>query len=229
MSEQTYVDQGLYWEKSAHPILRYIASRYRPDLLLVGDPVTDEFSHQFLGLITPTVPGGDANPAYDDVDIDGVKDGRVAQRRAFIETAYAGADHTLALARSLMGRDPTTFVSSDHGFAPQFLAIDASLPLVNLGLLSGAADEQLPARDGRRDHRQGQGLLGRRRGADLPERRRARPGSAARQRAQPHVARRHAEPELHPRSAHSREPGRRHGRRDQGGLPRPDGPERLDA
>ena len=29
-----------------------------------------------------------------------------------------------------------TFVSSDHGFAPQFLAIDASKPLVDLGLLS---------------------------------------------------------------------------------------------
>ena len=27
-------------------------------------------------------------------------------------------------------------MSSDHGFAPQFLAIDASLPLVELGLLS---------------------------------------------------------------------------------------------
>ena len=35
-----------------------------------------------------------------------------------------------------MGKDPTTFVSSDHGFAPQFLAVDASLPLVELGLLS---------------------------------------------------------------------------------------------
>ena len=35
-----------------------------------------------------------------------------------------------------MGKFPTTFVSSDHGFAPQFLAIDASLPLVQLGLLS---------------------------------------------------------------------------------------------
>ena len=33
-------------------------------------------------------------------------------------------------------RDLTTFVSSDHGFAPQFLAIDASKVLVDLGLLS---------------------------------------------------------------------------------------------
>ena len=35
-----------------------------------------------------------------------------------------------------MGHDPTTFVSSDHGFAPQFLAIDASKVLVDLKLLS---------------------------------------------------------------------------------------------
>ena len=35
-----------------------------------------------------------------------------------------------------MGKDPTTFVASDHGFAPQFLAIDASKVLVDLGLLS---------------------------------------------------------------------------------------------
>ena len=33
-------------------------------------------------------------------------------------------------------RDLTTFVGSDHGFAPQFLAIDASKVLVDLGLLS---------------------------------------------------------------------------------------------
>ena len=57
--------------------------------------------------------------------------------RALHPEAYQEADETLALARKLMGRSPNTFVSSDHGFAPQFLAIDASLPLVELGLLSG--------------------------------------------------------------------------------------------
>ena len=31
---------------------------YQPDLALVGYPVTDEFQHQFLGLVTPTVPDG---------------------------------------------------------------------------------------------------------------------------------------------------------------------------
>ena len=47
-----------------------------------------------------------------------------------------GADATLALVQSLMPRKANTFVSSDHGFAPQFLAIDASKVLVDLGLLS---------------------------------------------------------------------------------------------
>jgi hypothetical protein len=59
----------------------------------------------------------------------------VAQR-GLHQRAYSGADATLALAQSLMPANISTFVSSDHGFAPQFLAIDASRVLVDLGLLS---------------------------------------------------------------------------------------------
>ncbi|TLN28540.1 hypothetical protein FDZ74_00435, partial [bacterium] len=136
VSEETYVEQGLYWEAAHHPILEYIVQTYDPDLLMVGYPGTDEFSHQFLGLITPTLPNGDPNPAYDDVQVNGTPDGRVAERTAFIQAAYEGSDATLGLARSLMGKNTTTFVASDHGFAPQFLAIDASKVLVDLGLLS---------------------------------------------------------------------------------------------
>ncbi|MGH9227308.1 MAG: 5'-nucleotidase C-terminal domain-containing protein [Acidimicrobiales bacterium] len=135
-SEETYVEQGLFWSTAHLPMLEYVAKTYEPDLLLVGMPTTDEFQHQFLGLVSPTLPGGAANPAFDDVDLNGVPDGRVAEREAFIRTAYRESDETLTLARSLIGKDPTTFVASDHGFAPQFLAIDASQPLVELGLLS---------------------------------------------------------------------------------------------
>ncbi len=135
-SEETYVQQGLYWSTGHTPMLTYVARTYRPDLLLAGYPTTDEFQHQFLGLVSKTLPNGAANPAYDDVDLNGVADGRVAAREGFLRTAYQGADATLALARSLVGRDPTTFVASDHGFAPQFLAVDASKVLVDLGLLS---------------------------------------------------------------------------------------------
>ncbi len=136
VSEQTYVDQGLYWATGHTPMLKYVVKTYKPDLLLAGVPTTDEFQHQFLGLVTRTLPNGHANPAYDDVNLDGVKDHRVSQRSKFIRQAYIEADETLALARKLMARDPTTFVASDHGFAPQFLAIDASKVLVDLGLLS---------------------------------------------------------------------------------------------
>ena len=135
-SEETYVEQGQYWSTAHLPMLKYVAQTYKPDLLLVGYPITDEFQHQFLGLVTKTLPGGAANPAYDDVNLDGVKDDRVKEREAFIRSAYDGADKTLTLARKLVGRDPTTFVASDHGFAPQFLAVDASKVLVDLGLLS---------------------------------------------------------------------------------------------
>ncbi len=136
VSEDTYAQQGLAWTKAHWPILSYIGKHYRPDLLLAGFPTTDEFSHQFLGLLTKKLPNGDRNPAYDDADLNHVKDGRVAARENYLRQAYAGADATLKLARSLVGHDPTTFVSSDHGFAPQFLALDASKVLVDLGLLS---------------------------------------------------------------------------------------------
>jgi len=135
-SEETYVQQGLYWATGHLPMLQYVANTYHPDLLLVGFPTTDEFQHQFLGLVTATLPGGQANPAFDDVDLNGVADGRVGAREGFLRQAYQGADATLTLARKLLGKDPTTFVSSDHGFAPQFLAVDASKVLVDLGLLS---------------------------------------------------------------------------------------------
>jgi 2',3'-cyclic-nucleotide 2'-phosphodiesterase (5'-nucleotidase family)/predicted AlkP superfamily phosphohydrolase/phosphomutase len=136
VSEDTYVEQGLYFEKSNQPLMRYIVDKYQPDLLVAGYPVTDEFQHQFLGLVTKTLPNGAANPAYDDVEVNGTPDGRAGQRESYLRRSYQGADATLALARRLMGREPTTFVSSDHGFAPQFAAIDASKVLVDLGLLS---------------------------------------------------------------------------------------------
>src|SRR5262245_56233333 len=137
VSEETYAQQGVYWEKLYQPLIRYIMRVYKPDLALVGYPATDEVQHQFLGLVTPMLPNGDPNPSYDDVDLNGVPDGRVAQREAFIRRAYKGSDATMRIAQKFMHDDDlTTFVSSDHGFAPQFLAIDASKVLVDLGLLS---------------------------------------------------------------------------------------------
>ncbi len=140
VSEETYVEQGLYWERGHLPLILYILRTYKPDLVLAGYPVTDEFQHQFLGLVTPRLPNGDRNPAYDDVQVDGTPDGRVKQRTLFLKRAYLGADLTLAVlqwfVRSGHSDKVNTFVASDHGFAPQFLAIDASRVLVDLGLLS---------------------------------------------------------------------------------------------
>jgi 2',3'-cyclic-nucleotide 2'-phosphodiesterase (5'-nucleotidase family) len=137
VSEETYMEQGAYWARSYHPLIKYVLDTYKPDLALVGDPVTDEVQHQFLGLVTKKLPNGAANPAYDDVEVNGTPDGRVKQREAFIRDAYKGADATMRLAQAHMrDRDLTTFVASDHGFAAQFAAIDASKVLVDLGLLS---------------------------------------------------------------------------------------------
>jgi 2',3'-cyclic-nucleotide 2'-phosphodiesterase (5'-nucleotidase family) len=136
VSEETYIEQGLYWEKAHHPLIKYILDKYKPDLAMVGYPVTDEVQHQFLGLVTKRLPNGAKNPAYDDVQVNGTPDGRVKEREAFIRRAYQGSDATMRLAQDrLKDKDLTTFVSSDHGFAPQFAAIDASRVLVDLGLL----------------------------------------------------------------------------------------------
>ena len=43
VSEETYVQQGLYWEVLYHPLIRYIIKHYRPDLAMIGYPITDEF------------------------------------------------------------------------------------------------------------------------------------------------------------------------------------------
>ena len=137
VDEDTYVQQGLMWKDSIHAYLRYIFNtlNVKPDLLMLGTPVTDEFQHQFTGLITPKDLDGDRNPYFDDLNADGNKDRRIKQREGYIRASYEEADETLGLGRSLMGKkDTTVFASSDHGFAPQWYAVNASKVLVDAGL-----------------------------------------------------------------------------------------------
>lgn len=140
VDEDTYVEQGLMWKDAHWAYLEYILGPapaglgVKPDLLLVGTPVTDEFQHQFMGLVTPTDIDGNPNPFYDDVTDDDVPDGRVDEREGYIRSAYEEADSTLDLARDLMARKANVFVSSDHGFAPQWYAVNVSKVLVDLGL-----------------------------------------------------------------------------------------------
>ena len=64
VDEDTYVEQGLMWKDAHWAYLRYIFGPLGvdPDLLLLGNPVTDEFSHQFLSLTVPKDMDGDPNP-----------------------------------------------------------------------------------------------------------------------------------------------------------------------
>jgi hypothetical protein len=96
--------------------------------------VTDEFSHQFMGLVTPTDIDGAPNPYFDDLNGDGVRDGRIAVREGYIRSAYHEADARLARSRALLGGNPTTMAGSDHGFAAQWYAVNASKVLVDAGL-----------------------------------------------------------------------------------------------
>jgi 2',3'-cyclic-nucleotide 2'-phosphodiesterase (5'-nucleotidase family)/predicted AlkP superfamily phosphohydrolase/phosphomutase len=117
-------------------VFRFVLGTLQPntDVLLAGTDQTDEVSHQILGLLTPTAPDGTANPYYDRIAGTGPRDGRLAQRSAYLEGAYRSADERLGLVQRLIGRPADVLASSDHGFAPQWLAIDSPLPLKQLGL-----------------------------------------------------------------------------------------------
>src|ERR671922_195083 len=82
IDEDTYVQQGLMWADAHFAYLNYIIKTLgvKPDLLMLGNPVTDEFSHQFMGLVTPTDMDGDPNPYFDNLDGAGPPDGRLAIR-----------------------------------------------------------------------------------------------------------------------------------------------------
>jgi len=149
VDEDTYVEQGMAWEDAHWAYLRYILGsaavptvtggsiaglHVQPQLLLVGYPGTDEFSHQFMGLVTPTDIDGNPNPYYDDLTNDNILDGRIAAREGYIRSAYETADATLALGKSLVDGTETVVATSDHGFAPQWLAINAGTVLAAAGL-----------------------------------------------------------------------------------------------
>jgi 2',3'-cyclic-nucleotide 2'-phosphodiesterase (5'-nucleotidase family)/predicted AlkP superfamily phosphohydrolase/phosphomutase len=129
IDEDTYVEQGRDLEAAySNAVLDYILGTLQPntDLAMVGYPVTDEFSHQFMALTVPTDMDGNANPYYDDVNGDGTKDNRLAIREGYIRSAYHEADAKLARTRGFMGPNATVFAGSDHGFAPQWLAVNAN-------------------------------------------------------------------------------------------------------
>ena len=76
-------------------------------------------------------------PKFDDVQCTGRGTaGRVAIREGYIRSAYQDADEKLGIARSLMGGNPTTFAGSDHGFAPQWYAVNAN-NVLNQALVDG--------------------------------------------------------------------------------------------
>jgi 2',3'-cyclic-nucleotide 2'-phosphodiesterase (5'-nucleotidase family)/predicted AlkP superfamily phosphohydrolase/phosphomutase len=147
VDEDTYAEQGLKWKDAHWAYLRYIIETLgvRPDLLMLGVPVTDEFSHQFMALVTPTDMDGNPNPYFDDVTDDNVPDGRITQREGYIRAAYEEADQTLALGRTLMGTGTNVVATSDHGFAPQWQAINARKVLFDQTLSSSSGPVSLHA------------------------------------------------------------------------------------
>jgi hypothetical protein len=114
---------------------RYVLTKLQPDtnVLLAGTDESDEVSHQILGLLTPTAPDGSPNPYYDRKAGTGPRDHALARREGYVRGAYASADARLRFIRSVLPPSDV-LASSDHGFAPQWYAVDAPLVLKQLGL-----------------------------------------------------------------------------------------------
>jgi 2',3'-cyclic-nucleotide 2'-phosphodiesterase (5'-nucleotidase family) len=143
----TYIEQGLMWKNAHWAYLNYILGTdpvptvsggtvpgmgYETDLLMMGNPATDEFSHMFYGLTQPMV-NGIANPyynnyySYDELITPAIADG-------FLKEAYMEADATLALGKQLLGGTPNIIATSDHGFAAQWLAVNAGKVLADAAI-----------------------------------------------------------------------------------------------
>ncbi len=136
VGEETFVEQALKSQDFVRPVVTYVAGKHQPDLLMAGARVVDDVQAQFLSLVTPSLPNGAANPAYDDAQVNGTPDGRVAARTSFLQNAFKAVDGTLKVVQGALPAGADLFVVSGHGAAPSFLALDASKPLVDLGLLS---------------------------------------------------------------------------------------------
>jgi len=144
IDEDTYVEQGRDLHNAyADATANFILGTLQPDtdVAFVGFPTTDEISHQFMALVTPTDIDGNPNPYYDDLEGNGTPDGLADKREGYIRDAYADADKTLAQARGLMGGNPTTFAGSDHGFAPQWYAVNAGRVLFDAGFQRSTATD----------------------------------------------------------------------------------------
>ena len=218
MSEDTYIEQGEYWEKLYHPLIKYVLDKYKPDLAMVGYPVTDEVQHQFLGLVTKqaaqrrrttrptttsTVDGTQGRPrqaarALHPRGLRGLRRDDAARAGAH---ARPRPDDVRRLRPRLRAAVPGH--RREQGARRPRPAVDARRPAT-----AGRADG--------RDDRQGQGLLrGRRRC-------RSTSTSSGRDPAPP-------APRARRSTSRSRRPTRRRdGRADQGRVPRAQGHQRLD-
>jgi 2',3'-cyclic-nucleotide 2'-phosphodiesterase (5'-nucleotidase family)/predicted AlkP superfamily phosphohydrolase/phosphomutase len=152
VDEDTYIQQGRDLERAySLQVINFILHDLQPntDLAMVGYPFTDEVSHQFMGLVTPTDPDGSPNPCYDatprfdDTECTPNTAHRVAIREGYIRSAYQDADEKLAITRELMGGNPTTFAGSDHGFAPQRYAVNATEVLNNATVHNTATNTEV--------------------------------------------------------------------------------------
>ena len=141
VDEDTYVEQGLMWKDAHWAYLHYILGPapdglgVKPDLLLVGRADDRRVPAPVHGARHADRHRRQAEPVLRRPH-ERRHPGRACRRSARATSARPTRRPTTRskLARDLVGRPATTFVSSDHGFAPQWYAVNVSKVLVDIGL-----------------------------------------------------------------------------------------------
>ena len=234
-SEDTYVEQGLYWATGHVPMLEYVADRVqaRPpprrdaDDRRVPAPVPRARQPEAAGRRRqpgvrrrlPRRHEGQPRRAARGVHPDRVPGGRrdphprpVARRQEPDDVRLVGPRLRAAVPGDRREQAPR------RPRPPARRAAGLELP-------DRAAHAATHRHAHHRELREGEGVLGGWGAAGLPQRRGSGSGSPAVQRAEPVPRRRHdAQPELHDRSARAGRPGRDGRRPDRGRVPRPEDP-----
>ena len=138
VDEDTYIEQGLKWADFHWAALEYILTEVQP-----GHRPVDAGQPRH-GRVLPPVPGADGPGRHRRRPEPVLRRPHERQHprrprrgpRGLHPRRLSRGDQTLDRALDLMGGldETTVFASSDHGFAPQWYAVNVSRALVNLGL-----------------------------------------------------------------------------------------------
>ena len=128
-AELRFLETAALCARQLRRLTEFAAQRTEWSLLVTYLPFPDEFSHHWLGRLSPEVPGHDAALA--------------ARLRPFWDRGLALVDEQLGYLLALADATTVVAVAADHGQAPVHRAVRPNVVLRTAGLLDVGADGQV--------------------------------------------------------------------------------------